>query len=716
MNARKGTELLFICLLTILWGCAGARLKLEDWRKLPEEHYSIPPYARHLTQFKIALDPGHGGNAHLPGYKRGPSGKREAIMNLKVAQFLQEFLEKAGVEVFLTREDDRFVSLQERVDLAHEAKCDFLISLHHNASANPETNYSAVFYHLTPDYSPVSIDLARNIYFGLVEALRLPQVVDDGLLTDKIIYPAGFGLLRRSRIPAILLESSFYSNPEEEKRLTEWRYNRREAYGIFLGLARWAAGGVPSAVMTRPGMLTTDKQPQIEYRLYDGITEHGGRNLDELLIFSESVTASIDSKSVQVELTDDKKIAAFRPDSMLGNGPHAIRVDLQNMFKNHNFPRLDTLTISAPTDSIHFEIASQYLPADTMAMLPIRLALFDEYGELVWDSTTVELQVNRGRINPARPRLSQGRATVVYRPDSLMGLVYLTADARSHSDTLLLSLIPPGQSWTLGGHVKEDSSANPITAATVILNDSIATQTDDNGIYFFLKPPLGATKMRVTKDGYEPVARGVVIDSSRSQFIDFDMRAHFDGILHDKILILDATGGHSVPGDVFSDSLTAADASLHLARSVANFLKQAGAQAILVREDEQWLPSEARIEKVNAVQGGWYLKLGYEKWDSDSIFVQTTIYPANKIGESIANHILQAFSHVPAMQGTLLQNTKVPEVTYTNKTAVEVIIRCRQPEVRQRDLPQILAAIVSFTREAKREAKSPEADAEAGTF
>jgi N-acetylmuramoyl-L-alanine amidase len=241
-------SLLFVLLFSLLvLGCAGTKLKLHDWTDLPKEQYTIPPFAHHLANYKIALDPGHGGMSHLPDYKRGPSGKEEAVMNLNVAFFLKEFLDQVGTKVVMTRVDDRFVSLKERNEIAARAGCDFLLSLHHNAAENPQTNYATVFYHLHPDYSPVSMDLARQIYFGLVEALRLPQVATDGLLTDKLIYPDGFGLLRTAEIPAVLLESSYFSNPVEEKRLTKLSYNRREAYGIF------SIGALPPAAFRARG-------------------------------------------------------------------------------------------------------------------------------------------------------------------------------------------------------------------------------------------------------------------------------------------------------------------------------------------------------------------------------------------------------------------------------------------------------------------------------
>jgi len=109
----------------LLAGCGGTKLKLHDWTELPKAQYTMPPFAKNLAPFKIALDPGHGGMSHLPGYKRGPAGKEESVMNLNVALFLKEFLEKAGAKVVLTRVDDRFISLRERNEIASRAGCAF---------------------------------------------------------------------------------------------------------------------------------------------------------------------------------------------------------------------------------------------------------------------------------------------------------------------------------------------------------------------------------------------------------------------------------------------------------------------------------------------------------------------------------------------------------------------------------------------------------------
>jgi len=689
--------------LLLIAGCAGSKLQLRDWTELPKEQYTIPPFASYLAPYKIALDAGHGGSSHLPGYKRGPTGKEEAAMNLNVAFFLKEFLEKAGAKVVMTRSDDRFVALKERNEIAAQAGCDFMISLHHNAADNPQVNYAAVYYHLHPDYSPMSMDLARQIYFGLVEALHLPQVANDGLLTDKLIYPDGFGLLRTSKIPAVLLESSFYSNPTEEKRLTKLSYNRREAYGIFLGLARWAAGGIPSAKLIQPAGISRDKKPEIVYEIADGITDRGGRGARQLLIYSQSASLKIDGKAVAAQMDMPNKKLHFRPDSALANGPHLLQVDLQNLFKNHNLPRVDTLVIAAPAASITFETPAKRLPADGTAMMPIRLKLFDAEQQPVWDGTTVQVQTNRGAIAPAKFQLKNSGAVAYYQAAVETGITQIIVTADNHSDTLLLELTPPGESRVLSGVIVDDSTEARLPTAMVMLDDSIRATTDENGGFFFENLPAGAHKLSVTARGYASENRIINMEANRSAVLPIRLQANLSGILHNEPIILDAALGGSETGDTFNNGVNAASANFELITRLADTLRWTGANVMLVRADQNNFPVQERIEKVNQLPGGWYLKLNYRKWEADSILAQSTIYPANRVGEQIATAINAAFAHLPRARTMLRQNTAVPEVNLTNKTALEVTIKCRAPMIVARDLPALFEGIVNFKRMANQE-------------
>ena len=148
----------------LFMGCS-QRQELREQQ--PLFHFEFPPYTRHLKEFKICLDPGHGGQGHVPDYKRGPTGVREAEVNLQVAFHLREMLQAVGATVIMTRVNDSYVSLPMRSQIASESDADFFISLHHNGIDNPKVNYTSTWYHGDADDSRQSLDLARYVQQGV---------------------------------------------------------------------------------------------------------------------------------------------------------------------------------------------------------------------------------------------------------------------------------------------------------------------------------------------------------------------------------------------------------------------------------------------------------------------------------------------------------------------------------------------------------------------
>ncbi len=298
--------------------------------------YPIPVYAKHLKGVKICLDPGHGGDAQKRAYKRGPTGVREAEVNLRVAQYLRDFLARVGAEVKLTREGDVAVSLSDRAETANEWGADLFISLHHNAVGNPKVNRTSVWYHKTVDGRPSDLDLARALCWGLCDALRLEQTSGIPVKSDQLIYRSGFGVLRHARVTAALAESSFFTHPEEEQRLRDPAYNLREAHGLFVGLARYAAGGLPKAAWVQPddGVVAPNRSAILEFTLDDGLRDRRDWGADRQMILSDSIAVRVDGKPAR--FTFDAKTYRLRVDlpNGLAPGPHRVEVQYQNMFKN----------------------------------------------------------------------------------------------------------------------------------------------------------------------------------------------------------------------------------------------------------------------------------------------------------------------------------------------------------------------------------------------
>ena len=178
----------------------------------------------------ICLDPGHGGTAAFDSYRVGPTGEREEWIDLRVALILKDMLEAKGARVLMTRTEDVQVPLKDRAVLAVENKADVFISIHHNATADSEVNFPIIYYHGNASENLASVQLGKCL------ARRVNKALFDGkkpvsLVSDHTIFPtAGSAVLRHSYgIPAVICEASFFTNPEEEQRLKNKEYNRKEA-------------------------------------------------------------------------------------------------------------------------------------------------------------------------------------------------------------------------------------------------------------------------------------------------------------------------------------------------------------------------------------------------------------------------------------------------------------------------------------------------------
>lgn len=321
-----------------------------EWSMQPEPAFPIPPYARFLSGVKIVLDPGHVGQRDPGGtWKRGPTGLREAEVNLRVAQFLREFLEAAEAVVVLTREVDESLDLsdsedlRQRVEVANRLPADLLLSIHHNASDDPRPNFSAVFYHGTPGDSPASLAAARYLVAGLNDALRLASHLECAVVSDYAVYDNnGFAVLRLAEVPAVLSEASFHSNPAEEARLRNPLYNRREAYGLFVGLVRWAQAGLPRVALAQPAGGKARRGGELVVRLDDGLSSRGGWAADQGKILPDSLVVKLDGQPARHTADLRRREVRLTMPSGLRAGRCELLVDFENLFGQHVLhPRIE---------------------------------------------------------------------------------------------------------------------------------------------------------------------------------------------------------------------------------------------------------------------------------------------------------------------------------------------------------------------------------------
>jgi N-acetylmuramoyl-L-alanine amidase len=212
---------------------------------------------------RVVIDPGHGGED--PGAV-GPSGLKEKDVTLNLAKILAQKLRTyLGIEVILTREEDKFIPLIQRPAIANSKKADLFISIHTNASpdskgcgietyylnftTDPEAMRVAALENAASDKSLSDLqDLIKAILVNtkLSESRMLAEKVQKELVKglnkyypdtmDRGVKYAPFLVLVGTRMPAILVEAGFISNPVEEKRLKDQQYLEMVAEGIAKGI------------------------------------------------------------------------------------------------------------------------------------------------------------------------------------------------------------------------------------------------------------------------------------------------------------------------------------------------------------------------------------------------------------------------------------------------------------------------------------------------
>lgn len=327
----------------------------DDWKEWRENGFPRHPAEKLLAGWVIVLDPGHGGDAHRPGYKRGRKGAREADMNWRVGVLLERLLTDAGVHVTMTRIGDHDISLAERAEIANTVirpdggiGADLFISLHHNATGSEKTNYASVWHHGEIDWSEPDIDIGRYIAHSLFRHMRTDAALTSYLLSDQLMYSSGFGVLRQTHVPAILLESSFYTNLEEEERLRDANYNLREAYAIYEALCEYAYGGRPTQSL--PEIFVENKTVQLRSSLDDGMPKNWWGSNRSRTVHS-SIQLFLDDQPIASTYNrETKSIEAALPVSLNDIGRSekrfSLRIHHANQAKHHNWPQRYRLHLS----------------------------------------------------------------------------------------------------------------------------------------------------------------------------------------------------------------------------------------------------------------------------------------------------------------------------------------------------------------------------------
>ncbi|MDU6114982.1 MAG: N-acetylmuramoyl-L-alanine amidase [Paeniclostridium sordellii] len=164
---------------------------------------------------KWYLDFGHGGKD--PG-ALGSNNTKESNTVLKIGMLVKSKLEKHSEKVITTRESDTFYSLEYRTNKANKNSCDYFISIHMNSSTNKTAKGSETWVY---DSNSKIYNLAKNLSSNLSTNLKTPN---RGVKESK-----KFSVLKNSKMPALIIEIDFISNPEVESLCSNDSYIKNVA-------------------------------------------------------------------------------------------------------------------------------------------------------------------------------------------------------------------------------------------------------------------------------------------------------------------------------------------------------------------------------------------------------------------------------------------------------------------------------------------------------
>jgi N-acetylmuramoyl-L-alanine amidase len=167
--------------------------------------------------FVVMIDAAHGGKD--PGAV-SQAGVSEQEIALSISKKLEKLLKQEGLRVELTRKNDTFVSLQNRIQLSQKSGADLLVSIHNNASRDFGDRGLTTFHQ------------RQNPNSMLLDSLVHVEFKNLNLMPDLGSRDAEFFILKESAIPAIMIDLGFLSNAEDEKLLTDAKIQNQFAVSL----------------------------------------------------------------------------------------------------------------------------------------------------------------------------------------------------------------------------------------------------------------------------------------------------------------------------------------------------------------------------------------------------------------------------------------------------------------------------------------------------
>lgn len=184
-------------------------ISVEDQTIL--DRYGLQPVAAEARNKLVVIDPGHGGSdTGSRGYENGVAVLNEKDINLDISLRVQKMLEAAGVRLYMIRTKDITIPLYDRQDTANMLEASLYVAIHNNSYTTDTPSGTEVHYHGKDD-PPVegisAMEVAKNLQSTLAANL--------GLVNRGTKVSPELAVLRRTVMPAVIIEGAFISNPND---------------------------------------------------------------------------------------------------------------------------------------------------------------------------------------------------------------------------------------------------------------------------------------------------------------------------------------------------------------------------------------------------------------------------------------------------------------------------------------------------------------------
>lgn len=168
----------------------------------------------------VIIDAGHGG--WEPGAGKGSINEKDIVLDISLE--IEKRLKEKNIDYYMIRNDDTYVSLEDRVKIANEKACKLFVSIHNNSFTDSAQGGILTTYNPS---SPIGKDIAE---------IMQSKISDIGMRNREVVPRPNLYVLRYTNMPSILLEIGFISNKKDLKLLTDASFQRKCADRIVLGI------------------------------------------------------------------------------------------------------------------------------------------------------------------------------------------------------------------------------------------------------------------------------------------------------------------------------------------------------------------------------------------------------------------------------------------------------------------------------------------------